>query len=212
MDDETKTNVGVGPILRGDRETIDYDELEYPGPELFPDLKNASFTVNVKTCGANAVSVRLMPEVEYMKIGISRKSQRLILVPCDEYDVKGYKWARDKDGRRYGTERTGKDFVILLCKMLNWNPEERHRIPGKLTNDGKMNVMSYDLKSAKHFPKGSKGSTTQLVDEWDGHFGSNYADANRSYQIDKHDQFTVWTLKEGDTEQVFVRDEERQDE
>ena len=132
----------------------------------------------------------------------------LLLVPCSEYVVQGYKWAREKDGKRYATTRTGVPFVLSICQMMGWDPNQRHRIPGKLINSNGVEMMSFDLMAAKHFskPAGQKGaSRSQIIftGDWDGHFGPKFTEGRRTLQVDKFDELTVWSIKEGDTEQAY---------
>ena len=79
----------------------------------------------------NAASVRLLPDADYVKILIRRDEKKLVLKPCREDDIYGYKWAREKDGKRYASQRTGEPFVLILCDIMGWNPDNRYKILGK---------------------------------------------------------------------------------
>ena len=200
--------------LRGEPMHIDFDDFETPRAEMFGDTKSPAFTVNGKVVGANSVCVRQLWDVDYVEFAISQSRQLLLLVPCSEFVVQGYKWAKEKDGKRYATTRTGVPFVLSICQMMGWDPNQRHRIPGKLINSEGVEMMSFDLTAAKHFdkPSGQKGSRSQVIftGDWDGHFGPKFSEGRRTLQVDKFDQLTVWSIKEGDTEKAFVLPEEKQ--
>ena len=136
----------------------------------------------------------------------------LLLVPCSEFVVQGYKWAREKDGKRYATTRTGVPFVLSICQMMGWDPNQRHRIPGKLINSEGVEMMSFDLTAAKHFdkPSGQKGGKSQVIftGDWDGRFGPKFSESRRTFQVNKFDELTVWSIKEGNTEQAYILPEE----
>lgn len=198
--------------LRGEQVHIDFDDFETPRAEMFGDTKSPAFTVNGRVVGANSVCVRQLGDVDYVEFAISQNRKMLLLVPCSEFVVQGYKWAREKDGKRYATTRTGVPFVLSICQMMGWDPNQRHRIPGKLINSEGIEMMSFDLTAAKHFdkPTDKKGSRSQVIftGDWDGHFGPKFSESRRTFQVDKFDQLTVWSIKEGNTEQAYVLPEE----
>lgn len=194
--------------LRGEHMEIDFDDFETPRAEMFGDMKSPAFTVNGRTVGANAVCVRLLWDVDYMELAISRSRKLLLLIPCSEYVVQGYRWAREKDGKRYATTRTGEPFVLSVCQMMGWDPNQRHRIPGRLVNSNGIEMMSFDLTAAKHFdkPSGQKGGRSQVIftGDWDGHFGPKFSEGRRTLQVDRFDELTVWSIKGGETEQAYA--------
>lgn len=211
---EVRAETPTQKSLRGETMHIDFDDFETPRAEMFGDTKSPAFTVNGKVVGANSICVRQLWDVDYVEFAISHRRQLLLLVPCSEFVVQGYKWAKEKDGKRYATTRTGVPFVLSICQMMGWDPNQRHRIPGKLINSQGVEMMSFDLTAAKHFdkPSGQKGSRSQVIftGEWDGHFGPKFSEGRRTLQVNKFDQLTVWSIKEGNTEQAFVLPEESQ--
>ena len=40
--------------------------------------------------------------------------------------------------------------------------------------------------------------------DWDGHFGPKFSAGRRSFQLSTFDDLTVWSIKEGDTEQAYM--------
>ena len=196
------------PPLRGEHVQINFDDFETPRAEMFGDTKSPAFTVNGKVVGANSVCVRQLEDVDYVEFAISQNRKLLLLVPCSEYVVQGYKWAREKDGKRYATTRTGVPFVLSICQMMGWDPNQRHRIPGKLINSEGIEMMSFDLTAAKHFnkPDAQKGiSKSQVIftGDWDGHFGPKFSESRRTLQVDKFDELTVWSIKGGETNEAY---------
>ena len=206
--DRQAVEVNAARPLRGETVDIDFDDFEMPRAEMFGDNKNPAFTVNVKVVGANSVCVRQLWDVDYVEFAISHKRQLLLLVPCSEYVVQGYSWAREKDGKRYATTRTGEPFVLSICQMMGWDPNQRHRIPGKLINSQGIEMMSFDLTAARHFnkPSGQRGSRSQIIftGDWDGHFGPKFSESHRTLLVDKFEELTVWSIREGNTGQAYV--------
>ncbi|MBQ6519339.1 MAG: hypothetical protein IJI14_11510, partial [Anaerolineaceae bacterium] len=84
-----------------DEDEIDLSDYEVVRPEFFAQIKDPAFTVNVDKISVNAACVRLLPDVDYVKILINLKEKKIVLLPCDETEVSGYRWCRTKNGKRY---------------------------------------------------------------------------------------------------------------
>lgn len=181
-------------------ESIDLDDYEIVSAEFFAQIKEPSFTINVNKITANAASVRMMPDVEYVKILVNQKEKKLVLKPCDELDISGYKWARSKDGKRYASQRTGEPFVLIICQMMDWNPDYRYKILGKKCISKGEDVLVFDLTVAQVFekaPKGEKGGKSRRIMPagWNGSFGPKFGESHRSLQIDTFDGYKVFSIK-----------------
>ena len=185
-----------------DDEDINIDDYEMVDPEFFAQIKEAAFTVNVDKTTANAASVRMLPNAEYVKYMINRKEKRLILKPCSEYDIRGFRWAREKNGRRYAAPRTGRIFVLFICSVMGWNPDNRYKIMGKKSRAKGEEVLVFDLSVAKCYEKsngkdlGADAQASSILAGWDGRFGPTYGEDKRSLQIDTFDGYTVFSLNE----------------
>ena len=199
-------------------EDMDIDDFEIVSPEFFSQIKEPSFTVNVNKVYVNAACVRLLPDVEYVKILVSRKRKQVAFEPSDEMDIKAYRWCRIKDGKRYASQRTGDIFVMMLCEMMGWDPDYRYKIIGRLVHSKGHSLIVFDLTTYNCYPKeaSEEGKETGRkrrafpIEKWNGRFGPTYAESKRSLQVNTFDGYTVWTIKKGDethTEGSSVQDD-----
>lgn len=183
-------------------EEIDLGAYEIVRPEFFSHIKEPALTVNVDKISVNAACVRMMPEVDCVQILVSRKEKKLLLLPCSETEISGYRWSRIKDGKRYPSHRTGEPFVLTLCKIMDWNPDYRYKILGKMIHANGKSLMAFDLTAFECFPKtisgeGRKVSSRRAVfaEEWSGRFGPTYSESKRSMQVSTLDGYTVFSVK-----------------
>ena len=194
----------IGYMLEED---LDIDDFEIVSPEFFSQVKEPSFTVNVNKVYVNAACVRMLPEVEYVKILVSRRRKQVVFEPSDEMDIEAYRWSRLKDGKRYASQRTGNMFVMMLCKMMGWDPDYRYKIIGRLIHSKGNSLIVFDLMTFNCYPKsisedskgGARRRTAFPIEKWNGRFGPTYAESKRSLQVNTFDEYTVWTIKEGET-------------
>ena len=184
------------------REEIDLYDFELVGGEFFAQTKEPAFTINVNKVYVNTAAVRLFSQVDYVKFMINREEKKLVIMPCSEMDIQGYRWVRTKDGKRYPSYRTGIPFVQSICMMMNWNPLFRYQIVGK-KNPAKGSdeeVLAFDLMAYKCFEgeiseDGKVSTRPSLPACWTGSFGPKYGEYHRTLQVDTFDGFTVFSLK-----------------
>jgi len=188
-------------------ENIDLDDYEIVSAEFFAQVKEPAFTINVNKITANAAAVRMLPDVDYVKILVNQKEKKLVLKPCDELDISGYKWARMKDDRRYASQRTGEPFVLIICKLMGWNPDYRYKIMGKKNKANGEDVLVFDLTVAQVFEKPApgenrKGSRRSIMPAgWNGSFGPKFGENRRTLQVDTFSGYTVFSIKGDKTKQ-----------
>ena len=194
---------------------IDLGEYEIVRPEFFAHVKEPALTVNVDKIGVNAACVRLMPDVEYVQILVNRREKKLLLKPCDEVEITGYRWGRTKDGKRYPSQRTGEPFVLTLCKIMDWNPDYRYKVLGKMVRANGQALIAFDLTSSEYFPKvvnrdGKRVSSRQSIfaERWNGRFGPTYSESRRSLEVKTFEDYTVITVN-GKKAEVQTRQEEQ---
>ena len=196
-------------------EEIELGEYEIVRPEFFAHIKEPAFTINVDKICVNAACVRLLPDAEFVQILINRNEKKLVLLPCDETEITGYRWAKTKNGRRYSTQRSGEPFVLTLCRIMDWNPDYRYKILGRLVNSKGKSLIAFDLSSYECFPKrssdgGTKGAgrrTAFTAGDWDGKFGPKYAESRRSLQVETFNGFTLISIKGKEVEGKMLTDQ-----
>ena len=200
-----QTVLADGQIQLGfpsDDEETDLYNYEMVSGEFFAQIKEPAFTINVNKVYVNTAAVRLLPKVNHVKFMINRDEKKLVIKPCSEMDIQGYNWAKDKDGKRYPSHRTGEPFVQSLCMLMNWNPQFRYKISGKKNRakgDGE-EILVFDLTSYKCFEKeisedGKISKRPVFTPGWNGTFGPKYGESNRTLQVNTFDGYTVFSLK-----------------
>ena len=185
-------------------------KFQHVNPGFFPQNKEPTLTINERTVSVNAAAVRLFPDVDYMEILINEEDQQVGFEPSDELNVRAYKWAREKGGKRYATQRSGQPFVLCICEIMGWDYNKRYKIRGKkVPSDRGEEILLFDLKPGHGVPKpapGEKGNgRPTILTGWDGTFGPAYDEGGGSLHIDKFEKFAVFSLKKG-----WVQDGEKQ--
>lgn len=186
-----------------DEEVVDLSMFQHISSGFFAQTKEPALSLNGKNVTVNTAAVRLFPDVEYMEILISKELKRVVFIPCNELNIHGYKWAKEKGGKRYATHRTGLPFVLTVCQIMGWDFEKRHRILGKkVRSNANEEVLLFDLNAVQSFAKPNAGEAgkknrSTILTGWDGTFGPKYNESNGTLHIDTFDGYTVFSIKEG---------------
>jgi hypothetical protein len=196
----------------GTDQEMDIDDYEIVSAEFFAQMKEPAFTVNVNKIAVNAAGVRLLSDVDYVKILIKKDEKKLVLKPCSENDIYGYKWAKEKNGKRYASQRTGEPFVLILCSIMDWDPDNRYKILGKRMYANGEAILVFDLTVFQCFEKqtadenGKTTKRTSIPTGWNGKFGPTYRENRRSLQVDTFDGYTVFSIKDNKKSPIRMTD------
>lgn len=202
--------VDVSHLAMQQEQPVKMANFQHINPGFFPQNKEPTLTISERTVSVNAAAVRLFPNVDYMEILINEEDQLVGFEPSDELNVRAYKWAREKDGKRYAAQRSGQPFVLCICEIMGWDYNKRYKIRGKkVPSDRGEEILLFDLKPGHGLPKpvpGEKGNgRPTILTGWDGTFGPAYDEGGGSLHIDKFDKFAVFSLKKG-----WVQGDEKQ--
>ena len=200
--EEAPVVVDMSAITADTQERENLSKFQHIVDGFFAQTKEPALTISGKTVTVNAAAVRLFPTVDYMEILINTEDKKVAFEPCTELNIRGYKWARDKDGKRYSTTRTGLPFVLCICQIMNWDPNKRYKIRGKkvLSEKGE-EVLVFDLHAKQEFEKpapGEKGKNrSTILTGWNGVFGPMYNESESNLQIDTFDGYAFFSIKDG---------------
>ena len=194
--------VDMSAITASTQERENLSKFQHSVDGFFAQTKEPALTISGKTVTVNAAAVRLFPTVDFMEILINTEDKKVAFEPCTELNIRGYKWAREKDGKRFSTTRTGLPFVLCICQIMNWDPNKRYKIRGKkvLSEKGE-EVLVFDLHAKQEFEKpapGEKGKNrSTILTGWNGVFGPMYNESESNLQIDTFDGYAFFSIKDG---------------
>ena len=183
-------------------EPVKMAKFQHVRPAFFPSIKEPTLTVNGKIISVNTAAVRLFPDVDYMEILINAEDKQVGFEPSEEMNVHAYKWVKEKDGKRYSVQRSGKPFSVCICEIMGWEFGKKYQIRGrKVPSDRGEEILCFDLEEGddsfiRRARDKESGKSTMLID-WDGRFGPAYDEGHGSIHIDKFDKFALFSMKKG---------------
>ena len=98
---------------------------------------------------------------------------------------------------------TCKLFYAKIVSMLNWNPDDRHKLLGRLIHANGEYLLAFDLAAPETYPKvvveGEKPRRSRrpiYPADWQDQFGLPYYEHRQSMQINIFDGYAVYAIKE----------------
>ncbi len=204
--------------------SVDLNEFEVTRTEFFAHTRVPSFVFNNGKVGVNTACIRKLADVEYVQYLINRQKKKLAIRPCQEDDIFSIEWGKTKNGKRFPRQITGRMFFMKVCDMMEWDPQHKYKILGKLVPANNEIVFLFDLKDAEVFERSTdengkmKSSRIPAFPaEWKNQFGIPFSEHKKALQINMFDGYTVFSIgdkkaeKNGASDAEVIKDDDETD-
>lgn len=155
----------------------------------------------------NMACLNKMPEIDYVQILINRTDRKLVILPCGEDDRDAFLWCsvNRKTGKKQPKKVTCRIFYAKVFEMMDWNPDYRYKMLGKLIQANGVKLFVFDLTAIEIYQKQTYATgkvnnsrTPAFPKEWQHQFGLPYEMHQKSLQVNIVDGYTVFDLKSRD--------------
>lgn len=184
-------------------ENFDFDGFQVVRREFFAHLNEPSVTFNNCKFGVNMACLARFPTLDYAQVLINRQKKILALRPCPEGARDSFQWCSVSKGKRKPKHITCKLFFAKIVIMMDWNPDYRYKLLGKLIHSNGEYLLAFDLTATevyqRTFKEGEKPKTSRtpmFPAEWQDQFGLPYNEHRQSMQINTFDGFAIIAVKE----------------
>ena len=160
----TPMPITVAPSPSNQMEVIDDDSFSYDGyqvvrGEFFAHIYEPSFTFNNYKVSVNTACIKKLPDVEYVQILVNPIEKKLAVRPCREEEKDSFRWC-SSGKKRSPKQITCRIFFAKVISLMDWNPNYRYKILGKLIRSGNEILFIFDLTSPEIFPRTLKDNGT----------------------------------------------------
>ena len=180
------------------------DDFEVTRGEFYSHTREPGFTLNDGKVQVNTACIRKMADVDYIQILINRTTHKLAIRACGEEDLFCLPWVRVKNDKRYPRPITGRIFIMKVCKLMNWNPDNRIRMLGKFYKANEDLIFLFDMDGAEEYPRviGEDGKrkvskTPHFSPALENVFGPLYSEHKKEMGINLHQGFAIYSVRDG---------------
>jgi hypothetical protein len=143
--------------------------------ESFASANEPTITIRRDKVKYSAACLKQLPNTDYIHFAVYPNNKVLCAVPVGADEKHGIRWS-SYAGKRKPKDITCKDFAGKLYRLMEWNPDNRYKIIGKVAvdTDGQK-IIAFDLVEAMIFAPNATGNmprTPSPPSEWDDSFGA----------------------------------------
>ena len=132
---------------------LDYSGFQIVRREFFAHLQEPSIVFNQGKFSVNTACIRKMPEIDFIQILVNREKRMLVIRPCEESEVHSFQWCTSRNGKKMPRFVTGKIFYLKICDMMEWDPENRYKVMGKLVKSQGQKLFVFDLTAVEMYQR-----------------------------------------------------------
>lgn len=184
---------------------IEYKDFSYNGyqvvrGEFFAHIKEPSITFNNYKVYVNAACLTKLPHISFVHILVNPIEKRLVVRPCNEEEKDSFCWCSNSEKKR-PKQITCRIFFAKIMQLMDWNPDYRYKLLGKLIQTNSELLFVFDLKTAEIFPriinKNNKMRTSRIPtypESWKDQFGVPFTEHKKSLQVNIVEGYAVFGL------------------
>lgn len=204
-----ETTLNGAPVLGKNDELLemgasfDFDGFQVVRREFFAHLNEPSISFNNYKFYVNTACLTKFPDTEYVQVLVNRNTKILALRPCGEGERDSFLWCNNSKGKRKPKQTTCRLFFAKIVSLMNWNPDHRYKLTGKLVQANGEYLIAFDLTATevyqRTFVEGAKPKTSRtpvFPSEWQEQFGLPFKEHRQSMQINIFEGYAIYAIKE----------------
>ena len=187
----------------GQDETFSYDGYQVVRGEFFAHMHEPAITFNRCRLSLNTACLNRLPDVKYVQILVNPGERKLAVRPCTEDEKDSFQWRTVKGTKLRPKQITCRVFFAKIVNMMDWNPDNRYKLLGKLIHSGDDYLYIFDLTATEVYqqvlingekPKNSR--TPVYPAEWQTQFGLPVEEHQKLLQVNIFNGYTVFGVKD----------------
>ncbi len=182
---------------------LDLNKFQVVRKEFFAHLFEPAATFSNCKFYVNNACLTRFPDVDYVQVLINQETKTMALRPCEAGARDSYAWCYISKGRRKPKPITCKLFFAKVVALLDWNPDDRYKLLGRLIHANGEYLLAFDMTSPETYPrivsdddKPRRSRTPIYPADWKDQFGLPYYEHKQSMQINIFDGYAVYAIKE----------------
>ena len=194
-----------------------YEGYEVVRGEFFAHLFEPSVTFNNEKVSVNTACINKLPNIDYVQFLVNPKEKKLAVKPCMEEMKDSFVWAsKGEDGKRKPKTVSCRIFFAKVMNLMNWNPDYRYKILGKLIRTQSDLLFVFDLTSAETFLKKTSDENAdprkaRYPESWRNQFGVPVKEHKDMTLVSIFDDYTVFKIDKDEERKGMNKADESND-
>jgi hypothetical protein len=184
-------------------DAFSYDGYQVVRREFFAHVFEPSITFNNCKVSLNTACLSRLPNIDYVQILVNPDEKKLAVKPSTEDEKDSFLWCTTRGIKRNPKQITCRMFFAKVIQLMNWNPDYRYKMLGKLIRSGNDYLFIFDLTATEIYQRflndgeQHKPSRTPVFPvEWQNQFGLPIEEHRKLLQINIFEGYTVFGIKD----------------
>lgn len=134
-------------------DSFDLNGFQVVRKEFFAHLREPSVSFNNCKFSVNSACLAKFPRTDYVQVMINRDTKILALRPCSEGARDSFAWCNASKGKRKPRAITCKLFFAKVVDLMNWNPNYKYKLLGRLIHANGEYLIAFDLHSTEVYQR-----------------------------------------------------------
>jgi hypothetical protein len=200
-ENEIQETAAITPDIDAIEDTsFSYDGYEVVRGEYFAHLFEPSIIFNNSRISLNTACIKRLPDIDFVQILINSEEKKLAVRPCSGEEKDSFLWCTPKRKPKHITCRV---FFAKIVHLMDWNPDYRYKLLGKLIKSNDEYLFTFDLTAPEIYQRtiqeGEKPKTSRtpvFPAEWQNQFGLPVEEHRKQLQINIFNDYTVFGIKD----------------
>lgn len=182
---------------------FDYEGFQVVRREFFAHVNEPSITFNNYKVSVNTACLNRLPTVENVQVLVNRDTRVLAIRPCFADDRDAFAWCSTGTGKRKPRQITCRLFFAKVFSMMNWNPDYRYKLLGRVIHANDEYLIAFDLTATEVYQRiikeGEKPKNSRkpvFPEGWQNQFGLPFKEHRKSMQINIFDGYAVYGIRD----------------
>lgn len=179
---------------------FDYDGYQVVRSEFFAHISEPSITFNNCKVALNTACMKKLKDVEYVQFLVNPIDKKLVVRACTEDAKDAFLWCNNK---RKPRQITCKIFFAKLVNLMEWNPNYRYKMLGKIIRSTDDRLIIFDLNATEVYQRAIQdGKVTKasripvFPAEWKTQFGLPVEEHKKLLNINLFNGYTVFGISD----------------
>ena len=181
-------------------DAFSYEGYEVVRGEFFAHTNEPSITFNSQRVSVNAACLKRLPDVEYVQMLVNPKEHKLAVRPSSGGEKDSFVWRTNGEKKR--PKRIAcRIFFAKVMDLMDWNPDYRHKLLGKLVCGNGKYLLVFDLTAPNIYRRISRDDgkmesarNPTFPKEWENQFGLPVEEHNRRLHVRRFEGYTVFSI------------------
>lgn len=182
-------------------DSFSYDGFQVVRGEFFAHINEPSLSFNNNKVYVNAACIRKLPDIEYVQMLVNPEEMKVCIRPCSEGERDSFRWK--SGGKSKPKQITCRMFFAKIMSLMNWDPNHRYKLLGKLIESGGELLFSFDLTAPEIFKRTTAQNgkvrstrTPAYPEDWKNQFGLSVDEHQKSIQVNIFEGYAVFEIDE----------------